>query len=88
MPIFNFKCDKCSKESRKILPKRPEAAPQCTDCGGNQSYVSNLHTIVLETFDDGWMPKKVYRLRDIEQLKKDRQEDFEKLKTKDEQGIV
>jgi len=73
--------------TRKILAKRPETPPNCEKCGEPQTYVSNMHTIVLETFDNGLMPNKVYRLRDIEQMKKDRQADWQ-LTQDDTQGII
>lgn len=76
MPIFNFFCAKCQKQEKKLMAKRPAEIPVCPTCSGERTYTNNMATIVLETFDNGFMTKKVERLRDIEQLKKDRQELF------------
>jgi hypothetical protein len=69
MALFKFKCKSCAKVTRKILAQRPKL--DICQCGGELDFITNVEAQVLETFDNGIMPKKVERLRDIQELVKD-----------------
>jgi hypothetical protein len=81
MPAFYFKCDKCSKQKRKILPKL-EKEVRC-ECGGVCVRAeSNTSSVVKEVLDNGIMARKVERIYNIQELAKERSKD------PDDPGIV
>lgn len=84
MPIFNLSCAKCAKIEKRLLAKRPESPPKCPQCGGDRVFDNNMASIVLETFDNGFMVKKVQRLKDIEELRDNRQKQYLSTKNKED----
>jgi hypothetical protein len=70
MPLFRWICNECGKISRSISDRRPELPP-CS-CGGSQIFVTGGGTMVMETLDNGAMPRKVERLARVEELMADR----------------
>lgn len=80
MPLFVFRCKDCGAVSRFLLSKRPEA--QACTCGGKMESQSNLQAMVMESFDNGIMVRKIERLKDVEKMVKERST------TKTEDGIV
>jgi len=73
MPTYNFKCSKCSGEFQKLLPHLTDFKRPCPKCGEPSEYVGRGPTTrVVEVRDNGFMPKKIEQLADIEDLVRDR----------------
>lgn len=72
MPAFNLKCNSCFKELRKILK---DYVPVKCDCGGIMSRQANVSSQIKEIIDNGIMTRKVERLADINELRKNRNKD-------------
>jgi hypothetical protein len=77
MPAFHLKCDKCSKEKRKLLPKYEVLS---CDCGGffHRNSSDGPNTVIKETLDNGVMVRKVERIHNIDQLIKERAQEPDK----------
>jgi len=74
MPSYKFECKKCGKPVQRILLAGDQKKPQIhKDCGGDLVRVgAGPSVLVKETLDNGAMPHAVERLKDAEQLYKDR----------------
>jgi len=73
MPLYNFRCPKCEKNFSKILPHVTEFEKPCPTCGELSPYVGKgPSSRVVEVRDNGFMPKKVEQLADIEEVSRDR----------------
>jgi DNA-directed RNA polymerase subunit RPC12/RpoP len=81
MPAFYLKCNKCSKELRRILTKFTEI--KC-DCGEvmQRTDKTNPSAMIKEVLDNGAMIRKVERIHNIDELVKQRS------KEPDEPGVV
>lgn len=73
MPLFTFHCPKCDNTFRKMLSKFDKQHCPKPDCGGEGERVVNPPTSqTREVIDNDLMPRRVERLRDINQLVRDR----------------
>ena len=75
MPLFNFACPQCQNSFRKLLPKPPETAPACPECGTESVRdvgSGGVTTKIVETLDNGMMQKRIERIADIERLHAER----------------
>lgn len=71
MACFNYKCPNCSKETRRIVPK--PTVTFCDECNVEMVRAPKPPTTqVKEVLDNGLMPRKVERLRDAEDLNRNR----------------
>ena len=70
MPLFRYQCEQCKEVTRKLLPTRPTLGP--CHCGGKLSFSTDTQAMVKETLDNGVMPRKVERLKDIEEMVQER----------------
>ena len=72
MAAFYFTCKVCQKPQRRIV--RAEEVPTLTcECGGQlERTPSPPTTQVMETLDNGAMPRRVERLSEAERLFKER----------------
>lgn len=69
MPVFNFKCLSCGDLSRRLLPHLSETKI-CLLCGATLERVSaGPTTKVIEVRDNGFMPKQVEQLANLDELK-------------------
>jgi hypothetical protein len=66
MPIYNWECLSCLRFSRKVLKVRPQLT--ICECGGEQNFVSNLSSRIIEIRDNGLQDKVVEQLKDIKEL--------------------
>lgn len=71
MPIFNLECPECGEQIRKVLPEFKDVpCPKCqTVLVRNGEGPSSR---VVEIRDNGYMPKKVEQLANINELIKER----------------
>ena len=67
MALFSWQCTECDQAKRSLCPTRP-ILPECPECGAEQVFVTNVSSLVQETMDNGIMPRKVERLKDVESL--------------------
>lgn len=74
MPAFVLYCEKCQKTTKKLLAFCKELVDQvCDKCGSKLVRKGNGPTAsVYEKLDNGAMPRSVERLRDAEELYKER----------------
>jgi len=73
MPIYNFKCPECGEDFRKVLPHLTEHKKPCPKCGKAAEYTGKGPTSrIVEVRDNGFMPKKVEQLADIDEIVKER----------------
>lgn len=76
MPLFNFKCNSCGKEIRKILKSKEVEqfiGTKCPDCTGSfERAPTGPTTQVMERLDNGVSPRAVERLSEAERLFKER----------------
>jgi len=74
MPIFNFFCEKCQKQVRRVLAPEAMLGPVLhQECGSELKRVqSPPSSQVKETMDNGIMAKKLERYANAEELYKDR----------------
>jgi hypothetical protein len=72
MPAFYLKCPKCLVESRKILPVYKET--KCKTCGTvcERANKSKQSSVIKEVLDNGIMPRKVERIHNINELRKEK----------------
>lgn len=83
MPSFTFQCQKCEQVVKRLLPagdrKKPQVHPG--ECGGALVRVGTGPTVLVkETLDNGAMPRAVERLKDAEELYRERSENDPKTK--------
>lgn len=81
MPLFNFKCDNCGRTKRVISDIAPETFYCDPDhgknpygtCGGvyERAYEGPTQK-VTEIKDNGYMPKRIEQLQDMEGLLQER----------------
>ncbi len=74
MPLFHFSCPNCGAHRRRILT--PEAAksevPECPECfAAMERDAKPPSTRVVETLDNGLMPRRLERLADAERIYRD-----------------
>ncbi len=74
MPVFNYHCEQCVADVRRILTPTAARDPQfCDSCGSELDRNSQgPSTQVMERLDNGCMPKRVERLADAERLYRER----------------
>lgn len=73
MPIYNFACSDCFKKERKLLQPTETKGQTCKECSGELVREAKApSTQVMETIDNGLMPRKVERLKDTVELFRDR----------------
>lgn len=74
MPLYYFKCSGCKSEFRKILePLQAKYHEIFCPCGGKVTRLPKAPTTkVVETLDNGLMPKKLERLSEAERIFKER----------------
>ena len=68
MPLYRWRCEKCGEATRKLLASRPKLGTCC--CGGKLIFVTNAQAMVMESLDNGIMPRRVEQLKDVEELRK------------------
>ncbi len=82
MPVFNLVCGSCSKTTRQLASSwgsRTADASKC-DCGGElKRAATGPSTRVVETLDNGAMPRSVERLANAEELYRKRAESADPL---------
>lgn len=72
MPIFYYKCEPCN-EQVSILKKTASNALICDYCGLlMKRNAKGPSTQVMDSLDNGAMPRKIVRLRDAERLYSER----------------
>jgi hypothetical protein len=83
MPLYKYICPKCGAKSRQLSATRPErmtcpidATTMMSDSGGSTS--------VVDTLDNGIMPKKVERYSNVHELRRSHQE----IATKEDEHII
>lgn len=81
MGLLRFKCETCGKKVNILmgLGQNLPAPPTCPneECGAYQSPMireTGGSTSVMETRDNGAMPRKLERARDAEELRRDHAE--------------
>lgn len=47
MPIYKFRCEKCSEEAERLLPMGDRNSPQECECGGSLRRVFTAPSIVV-----------------------------------------
>lgn len=67
MPLFLWECQSCGTSSRKLLEERP-LLPPCPACGGEQRFTTQATSRVIEIRDNGFMPRKVEQLANVQDL--------------------
>lgn len=76
MPFYNFECEDktCGWVGRKLLnPGEQKLRQECGDCGGPLTRMATGPSVqVMERLDNGAMSHAVERLKDAEELNKDR----------------
>lgn len=73
MPTFNLKCCQCGASVRKLARSFLLVNLTCDACGGKlERNPDGPSASVMETLDNGLMPRRLERLRDSEQLHKER----------------
>lgn len=65
MPLFQWKCDKCGEQTRKLLSSRPLLHSCC--CGGKLNFLTNVASQTMEVIDNGLMAKALERPVNIEE---------------------
>lgn len=81
MPLYHFECPVCMEKTRKILSLKVyrQRKVACKNCNCELSRVVEPPTSqVMETLDNGLMPKKLERLADSERLHHERAEQQKK----------
>lgn len=71
MPLFIWECESCGASSRRLLEDRP-TLPPCSICGNTQRFVTQSSARVIEIRDNGFMPRKVEQLANVQELVKTR----------------
>lgn len=69
MALFNWICEQCGFATRQILDARPPEGPLCPK-GHRTVAKTQGSTSVMEVLDNGLMPRRVERYRDINELRK------------------
>ena len=74
VPLFRFECSKCIISVERILtPMQAREVVFCPSCHDRLTRAPEGATSsVVETLDNGAMPRRVTRLADIEQIMHDR----------------
>ena len=71
MALFDFECPSCYRIVKRLANKEPNI--ECTNCHVLMVRKSNPpNTQVKEVLDNGFMTKRVERLKDAEELYKNR----------------
>ena len=80
MPLYYFKCGSCGAQVRQILkPEQAMAAMDCTCAGGTlERDPRPPSTQVVESLDNGAMPRRLERLADAERLFSERNDAVKK----------
>jgi hypothetical protein len=73
MPLYYFQCEACQKERRRLMqPADADKGFNC-ECGGQMKRNAQPATAnIVETIDNGWMPRKVTRIANAEEVFKER----------------
>lgn len=83
MPLYHFKCCKCHKPARKILPASEANKTHICQCGHT---LTREHrppsTVAKEILDNGVMVKAVERPSEAEELYKTRAAEVEESRAK------
>lgn len=81
MPSYSYRCEACDIDYR-ILRLRPPQSYVCSSCNQPAKRVEvNVTSRIVETLDNGLMPRRVERPADAERLFKERAaEDVKRLK--------
>jgi hypothetical protein len=78
MPLFNYLCTHCNSLGRVILDKEPKEFV-CKICNYSASRVfEGPTTQVKEIKDNGFMPKRIEQIQDMEKLIQDRNNETKK----------
>jgi putative FmdB family regulatory protein len=73
MPLFHFACTICHERTRRILETKDIDTQECKGCGAALERTPEPPSVqVMESLDNGFMPRRVERLRDAERLYRDR----------------
>lgn len=80
MPAFNLKCAECGASTRRLARTFLLVNLTCDTCGGKlQRDPHGPSAQVMESLDNGLMPRRVERLRDAERLMKERSQNADPL---------
>lgn len=82
MPLFYFKCSKCSKTLKKILsPQKAKGKLTCPKCSSIlERDIQDISTICKETIDNGIMERKVEQISGIADMVKEAEKNIKKAK--------
>lgn len=73
MPLYHYKCPSCGARTRKILEPTAAGFQDCGVCGVKLEREPTAATAqVVETLDNGIMPRRIERLADAERMYKER----------------
>lgn len=74
MPLYYFRCETCQKERKRLLQSQQDADKSFNcECGGEMKRSMQPATAsITETLDNGWMPRKVTRIANAEEIFKER----------------
>lgn len=70
MPLFRLKCQTCGKLYKFLEDSRP-TGKRCSKCDVDLVTDSRVSSGVVEVLDNGLMPKKVERLENVQDLRRD-----------------
>lgn len=73
MPLLKWRCPACGRKQRVFLSTGKPALDvvSCPDCKLPMERETGVTTTVVETRDNGIMPRKVEQIRDIQELRHD-----------------
>ncbi len=87
MPIFYYSCADCALNVRRILKSKEADVQNCLMCGKQlHREAKGPSTQMMETLDNGMMPKSVTRLVDIERLADEHRKSDPRLKKEPDSG--
>jgi len=73
MPAVTYRCPSCGTEVSAVVFKRPEPHVPCSRCGGTAHRVAGAPAArVVETLDNGVVTRRVERMKDIEEILRER----------------
>lgn len=68
MPAVRYKCMACGEEKRLVMFTKPKPSMPCR-CGGKMHrQIGSPAAKVVETLDNGAMPRRVEQMKDIKEI--------------------
>jgi phage terminase large subunit GpA-like protein len=75
MAVYKWRCPTCGVGLRILADTRPTTEKTCNKDGSVLVSENEVSSMVKERLDNGIMPKAVERIKDVEQMVKERSQD-------------